>query len=340
MLVRHELMFAAGTIHRRRKYDMARAQGAVGFLIAGPLPGHVVAGSSGRAGRRRAFRRSASRPRRRRGCARRRGGWPTATLTIETEEATGRDRDAAVTISRHRPTNGSCSAPMSTATTSPRAPWTTAAGSPSVLAVTRALAPQVAGFRRGLRRDVLQRRGMGAHRLGAICRGLSAGRARQDRAQRQSRLGRAAVPTSRRSAAAMRGVEPFLLRRRRGQRPSRAHRAAADDQLRPRQLRPAGIPALRLVAGFDDPAAHLRVVLTPADTRDKVAPGRTAHRRRFSPPPWSPPPATPIPPRRRSGAAASRGRGSPPGALAGFPSRSRPISTRRLAPANASSSSA
>ena len=43
-------------------------------------------------------------------------------------------------------------------------------GLASVLAVTRALAPQVAGFRRGLRVDVLQRRGMGAHRLGAICR--------------------------------------------------------------------------------------------------------------------------------------------------------------------------
>ena len=48
VLVRHELMFAAGTIHRRRKYDMARANGAVGFLIGGPLAGHVVAGSSGR----------------------------------------------------------------------------------------------------------------------------------------------------------------------------------------------------------------------------------------------------------------------------------------------------
>src|SRR5207253_6868667 len=48
VLVRHELMFAAGTIHRRRKYDAARAHGAVGFLIAGPLSGHVVAGSSGR----------------------------------------------------------------------------------------------------------------------------------------------------------------------------------------------------------------------------------------------------------------------------------------------------
>src|SRR5438477_7464012 len=49
VLVRHELMFAAGTIHRRRKYDMARASGAVGFLIAGPLAGGLVAGSSGRA---------------------------------------------------------------------------------------------------------------------------------------------------------------------------------------------------------------------------------------------------------------------------------------------------
>ena len=53
VLVRHELMFAAGTIHRRRKYDMARANGAVGFLIGGPLAGHVVAGSSGRDSRRR-----------------------------------------------------------------------------------------------------------------------------------------------------------------------------------------------------------------------------------------------------------------------------------------------
>jgi aminopeptidase YwaD len=35
----------------------------------------------------------------------------------------------------------------------------------------------------------------------------------------------------------------------------------------------AGIPALRLVAGFDEPAANLRYVLTPADTRDKVEAG-------------------------------------------------------------------
>jgi aminopeptidase YwaD len=34
-----------------------------------------------------------------------------------------------------------------------------------------------------------------------------------------------------------------------------------------------GIPAFRLVAGFDEPASMLRYLLTPADTLDKVAPG-------------------------------------------------------------------
>ena len=33
-----------------------------------------------------------------------------------------------------------------------------------------------------------------------------------------------------------------------------------------------GIPALRLVAGFDEPWSNLRHVLTPADTRDKALP--------------------------------------------------------------------
>ncbi len=47
-LVHHEYMFGAGRIHRRQKYSAALAAGAVGFLIAGPLPAAAVAGSSGR----------------------------------------------------------------------------------------------------------------------------------------------------------------------------------------------------------------------------------------------------------------------------------------------------
>src|SRR5262252_5869545 len=85
VMVRHELMFAAGTIHRRRKYLAAVEAGAVGFLIVGPVPGRLVAGSSGRqegpgipaAGiapeTAAALRRTAR-------------GWPTATLLIESEE--------------------------------------------------------------------------------------------------------------------------------------------------------------------------------------------------------------------------------------------------------------
>ena len=34
-----------------------------------------------------------------------------------------------------------------------------------------------------------------------------------------------------------------------------------------------GIPALRLIAGFDAPNSNLRLLLTAADTRDKVRPG-------------------------------------------------------------------
>jgi aminopeptidase YwaD len=36
----------------------------------------------------------------------------------------------------------------------------------------------------------------------------------------------------------------------------------------------AGIPALRLCAGFDQPRSNLRLLLTAGDTRDKVAPAQ------------------------------------------------------------------
>ncbi|MEM9683973.1 MAG: M28 family peptidase, partial [Pseudomonadota bacterium] len=44
-------MFSSETVHRRAKYDAARAAGAVGFLIASHIPGEkLVTGSSGRNG--------------------------------------------------------------------------------------------------------------------------------------------------------------------------------------------------------------------------------------------------------------------------------------------------
>jgi aminopeptidase YwaD len=50
-LVRHEYMFSSQTIHRRKKLGWAMERGAAGFLIANPEPGAgPVCGSSGRAG--------------------------------------------------------------------------------------------------------------------------------------------------------------------------------------------------------------------------------------------------------------------------------------------------
>jgi aminopeptidase YwaD len=51
VLVRHEYMLGADHVHRRRKYDAARAAGAAGFVIAFHEPGGLaVTGSSGDGG--------------------------------------------------------------------------------------------------------------------------------------------------------------------------------------------------------------------------------------------------------------------------------------------------
>lgn len=50
VLVRHEYPFSGDHMHRRRKYDLALERGAAAFLIASPWPGGgLLSGSSGRA---------------------------------------------------------------------------------------------------------------------------------------------------------------------------------------------------------------------------------------------------------------------------------------------------
>jgi hypothetical protein len=275
VLVRHELMFAAGTIHRRRKYDMARACGAAGFLITGPLSGHVVAGSSGRmtaegipalgiapetAAR---LHRSAS-------------GYPTVTMTIETEEGPaetetllyeypGRSEEWVV-LSAHVDGHDLAESAMDNGT-----------GLAAVLAVTRALAPRVAGFRRGLRVMFFSVEEWALTGSAQYVEALS----QLDRARIALNVNLDSVAGSPNLAAltsGFAGVEPFVLAVAEanglGVRPVRPLMTNSDHA----NFAQAGIPALRLVAGFDDPSANLRVVLTPADTRDKVGQGelRTA----------------------------------------------------------------
>ena len=268
VLVRHELMFAAGTIHRRRKYDMARANGAVGFLIAGPLPGHVVAGSSGReAGE--GIPALGISPETAARLARRAAGWPTATIAIETEEGPAETEtlvydypgktDEWVVLSAHVDGHDLAESAMDNGT-----------GLAAVLAVTRALAPRVASFRRGLRVMFFSVEEWALTGSAQYVKSLSEGE-RKKIALNVNLDSVAGSPNLAALSSGYAGVEPFLLavaeangQSLRTVRPLMTNSDHANFAL-------GGIPAIRLVAGFDDPAAHLRVVLTPADTRDKVA---------------------------------------------------------------------
>jgi aminopeptidase YwaD len=268
VLVRHELMFAAGTIHRRRKYDMARANGAVGFLIAGPLAGHVVAGSSGRESGAGIPALGIS-PETAAKLARRADGWPTVTMTIETEEGPTETEtlvfdypgtsDEWVVLSAHVDGHDLAESAMDNGT-----------GLASVLAVTRTLAPEVAKWRRGLRVMFFSVEEWALTGSAQYVQVLS----EAERAKIALNVNLDSVAGSPHLAAlssGYAGVEPFLLQ------------VSATNGHSLRTVRPlmtnsdhanfaaGGIPAIRLVAGFDDSNAHLRVVLTPADTRDKVA---------------------------------------------------------------------
>lgn len=267
VLVRHELMFAAGTIHRRRKYLAALEAGAVGFLIAGPLPGGLVAGSSGRqdgggipaAG---ITPEAAAKLRR---TAR---GWSTATLVIATHEKPAETRtllfdmpgqsDEWIVLSAHIDGHDGGESAMDNAS-----------GLAAALSVARVLAPDVGKFRRGIRLAFF-----------SVEEWALTGSAHYVQAMSEMERRRIALnvnldsvggnPNLTALTSGFAGLEPFLLRVAEAcGSPLRTYRPLMQNSDHA-NFALAGIPALRLVAGFDEPAANLRHVLTPADTRDKV----------------------------------------------------------------------
>jgi hypothetical protein len=267
-LVRHELMFAAGTIHRRRKYDMARAMGAAAFLIAGPLPGLPVAGSSGRDGKDGIPAVGVS-PETAARLRRRAAGWPTATLTVATAEAPGSTEtllfdlpgttDEYVVLSAHVDGHDLAESAMDNAT-----------GVAAALAAARALAPLVSSFRRGLRVAFFSVEEWALIGSAQYVEGLPPA----DRAKIALNVNLDSVggnPQLTAMTSGFAGLEPFMLSvaEKNGQalRTTRPLMANSDHA----NFASAGIPAVRIVAGFDDPASNLRFVLTPADTRDKIA---------------------------------------------------------------------
>jgi Zn-dependent M28 family amino/carboxypeptidase len=271
VLVRHEYPFSAEHLHRRRKYGWAMERGAAGFIIANPHPGAgPVSGSSGRGGAAGipavgTDGESAAR------LAARDGRLPRAHLTIAGEDFEGETRfpvlelpgtgNGWVVLSAHLDGHALAESAMDNAS-----------GAAVVLAVARAFAPAMAGMRRGLKvclfsaeewalagsRAWLDR--MSAAERSAVALNVNLDTVAGD--------GRLTALTSefpalgkfvQESAAAVGmpvGIHLPMM--------------ANSDHF---NFARHGVPALRLVAGFERPECNVRHILTGADTRDKVAPG-------------------------------------------------------------------
>jgi aminopeptidase YwaD len=281
VMVRHEYPFATGHVHRRVKLGLAQQMGAVGFLITHPEPGaDTVSGSSGRNGGAgipalgigaevaEVFRRSPD------------GTLPTARMVIDGDDhparthmliadLPGRGPDWVV-VSAHIDGHPHGESAMDNAT-----------GVAVALGLARLLAPHVSGCPRGLRiclfsaeewgligsriwleqMDKAARRSMvininldsvgGAFGLTALTSGFE-------------RLDAWVKDTAARAGLPITTHLPLMANS------DHANFAAH------------GIPAIRLLAGFNTPDSNLRLLLTAADTRDKVRPDELDHALRLA----------------------------------------------------------
>jgi hypothetical protein len=267
VLVRHELMFAAGTIHRGRKFQAALDYGAAGFLIAGPVSDQVVAGSSGRP-EAAAIPAAGIAPETAEILRRRVDGLPSVQLLIEIDQWPQTSQNLVfdmpgqgeewVVLSAHIDGHDLAESAIDNAT-----------GLAVALSVARDVAPTVGSRRRGLRLAFFNVEEWtltgSAHYVDRLTM--------EERARIALDINLDSVAGGRRLTAltsGFAGLEPFLLHQ--------AKQAGVPLGLfRPLQINSdhanfaqAGIPAFRLVAGFNDPAAATRFVLTPEDNRDKV----------------------------------------------------------------------
>lgn len=271
VLVRHEYPFSAGHVHRRRKYGWAMERGAAGFIIANPHPGGgPVSGSSGRGGAAgipavATDAESAAR------LAARGDRLARAHLTVAGEDFEAETRfpvlelpgtgDGWVVLSAHLDGHALAESAMDNAS-----------GAAVVFAVARAIAPEVARLKRGLKVCLFSAeewalagsRGW-LDRMSAAERGTLALNVNLDTVAGDGRLTALTsefpaldsfVQESAASVGAAVGTHLPMM--------------ANSDHF---NFARHGVPALRLVAGFERPESNVRHILTGADTRDKVAPG-------------------------------------------------------------------
>lgn len=268
VLVRHEYMFSPDTVHRRAKYDAAREHGAVGFLIGYHLPGDLLAtGSSGQNGA---------------------ADIPAAAITMEAAEALRGAGDeyprVRLTIETSTPDNEAESLIVDLSGQSNE--WIVlsahidghplgesaidnATGLAAVLAVARAMAPHMAMMHRGLRVCLFNLEEWALTGSARYVDGLSP----EERNAIALNVNLDSIAGARQLTALTSGfakIEGFLSRI--------ASETGADlDFYRPLMRNSDhynfarhGIPAFRLVAGFDDATSALRYVLTSEDRVDKV----------------------------------------------------------------------
>lgn len=269
VMVRHEYPFATGHVHRRVKLGLAQQAGAAGFLIAHPEAGvGAVSGSSGRNGG---------------------AGIPALGISAEAAQALRAAPDGALPLARmvidgeDRPAQTH----MLLADVPGQGPgWVVvsahvdghphgesaidnATGVAVALALARLLAPHVAQCPRGLRIALFS-----AEEWGLV--GSRIWLERMDAAARRSMVlninldsvGGASGLTALTSGFGRLDAWVRDIARLAGL-PVATHLPlmANSDHA---NFAAHGIPAFRLIAGFNAPDSNLRLLLTAADTRDKV----------------------------------------------------------------------
>jgi hypothetical protein len=271
VMVRHELMFDAGTVHRRLKYRAAVDAGAVGFLIVGPVEGSSVAGSSGR-GLEPGIPAAGLDPATARALSRTAGDWPEVEFRIATRESDAVAQnlifdipgasDEWVVLSAHIDGHALAESALDNAS-----------GLAVSLEVTRRLAPTVSKARRGLRLALFNVEEWAL--TGSLAHLAAMSATQRDAIAMNVNLDTVAGgETLTALTSGFARIEPFLTECAKtvGQ---------SLETFRPLQMNSdhgnfaqAGIPAFRLVAGFGDPRADTALVLTNRDSRSRATPAQ------------------------------------------------------------------
>ena len=280
VLVRHEYPFSAVHVHRRRKYGWAMEHGAAAFIIANPFPeAGPVSGSSGRGGGTgipavATDFESAAR------LAENGGKHARVHLQIDGEDYAAQTSVALLDLPGQSAGRIALSAHIDGHDLAESA-LDNATGVAVVLAVARAFAPLLARCRRGIRvclfsaeewalagsRVYLDR--MAPAERAAIALNINLDTVGGDAHLTALTSEFPRLETFVRDTAAAAGLPVGIY----------APLMGNSDHY---NFARHGIPALRLVAGFDRPDCNIRHILTRGDTRDKLAPGEMENAARLT----------------------------------------------------------